>query len=156
MHIIDLYRSIYNVCMSNYILMKILALYNYFSICISAPSPPYLLRILLTSLRGSEYIVELNWLPPINPNGVITRYKIEYTTNSDFTTTNGIEHICTRNNLTYYNWTITDLEFSTYYIRVRAVNSANNDTSKYLVSEPSNVIKKCLENKTCTGKAVRL
>ena len=154
MHIIDLYRSIYNVCMSNYILMKILALYNYFSICISAPSPPYLLRILLTSLRDSECIVELNWLPPINPNGVITHYKIEYSTNSDFTRINGTG--LTQNNLTYYNWTITDLEFSTYYIRVRAVNSANNDTSKYLVSEPSNVIKKCLENKTCTGKAVRL
>ena len=81
--------------------------------------------------------VELNWLPPVNPNGVIT-YEIEYTTNSAFTTISGI--VLTQNNLTHNNWT--GPEFPTYYMRVRAVNSANTDTG--IMSEPSNVIKLCL------------
>ena len=88
--------------------------------------------------RGIENRVELNWLPPVNPNGVITSYNIEYTTNSAFTTIS--ETVLTKNSLTHYNWT--GPEFPTYYMRVRAVNSANTDTGT--MSEPSNVIKRCL------------
>ena len=102
----------------------------------SVPSPPRLLR----KARDIKNGVELNcsWLPPVNPNGVITSYEIEYTTNSTFTTTNG--SLPTKNSLTHYNWT--GSEFPTYYMRVRAVNSANTDTGT--MSKPSNVIEMCL------------
>ena len=100
----------------------------------SVPSPPSLLRI----TRDIENGVELNWLPPVNPNGVITSYEIEYTTNSAFTTIS--RTVLTQNSLTHYNWT--GPEFPTYYMRVRAVNSANTDTGT--MSEPSNVLEICL------------
>ena len=80
----------------------------------------------------------MNWLPPVNPNGVIISYEIEDTTNSTFTTISGT--VLTQNSLTHYNWT--GPEFPTYYMRVRAVNSVNTDTGT--MSEPSNVIKLCL------------
>ena len=107
----------------------------------SVPNPPRLLR----KIRDIENGVELNWLPPVNPNGVITSYEIEYTTNSTFTTIR--ETILTKNSLLHYNWT--EPEFPTYYMRVRAVNSANTDTGT--MSEPSNVIELCLgtERGTC-------
>ena len=100
----------------------------------SVPSPPRLLRI----TRNIENGVELNWLPPVNPNGVITSYEIEYTTNIIFTTISGT--VLIQNSLTHYNWT--GPEFPTYYMRVRAVNSANTDTGT--MSEPSNVLEICL------------
>ena len=100
----------------------------------SVPSPPRLLRI----TRDIENGVEFNWLPPVNPNGVITSYEIEYTTNSTFTTIS--ETVLTQNSSTHYNWT--GPEFHTYYMRVRAVNSTNTDTGT--LSEPSNVIELCL------------
>ena len=102
----------------------------------SVPSPPRLLRI----TRDIENGVELNWLPPVNPNGVITSYEIEYTTNSTFTTISGTVTVLTKNSLTHYNWR--GAEFPTHYMRVRAVNSANTDTGT--MSEPSNVIELCL------------
>ena len=80
----------------------------------------------------------MNWLPPVNPNGVNTSYEIEYTTNSTFTTISGT--VLTQNSLTHYNWT--GPEFPTHYMRVRAVNSANTDTGT--MSEPSNVLEICL------------
>ena len=88
--------------------------------------------------RNIENGVELSWLPPVNPNGVIISYEIEYTTNSAFTTINETE--LTQNSLTHYNWT--GPEFPTYYMRVRAVTSSNTDTGR--MSEPSNNIKLCL------------
>ena len=100
----------------------------------SVPSPPRLLRI----TRDFENGVELNWLPPVNLNGLITSYEIEYTTNNTFTTISGI--VLSPNSLTHYNWT--GPEFPTYYMRVRGVNSANTDTGT--MSEPSNVIELCL------------
>ena len=100
----------------------------------SVPSPPRLLRI----TRNIENGVELNWLPPVNPNGVITSYEIEYTTNIIFTTISGT--VLIQKSLTHYNWT--GPEFPTYYMRVRAVNSANTDTGT--TSEPSNVLEICL------------
>ena len=78
----------------------------------------------------------MNWLPPVNPNGAIISYATE-STNSTFTTAN--KTVLTHNS-THYNWT--GPEFPTYYMRVRAVNSANTDTGT--MSEPSNVIELCL------------
>ena len=88
--------------------------------------------------RNIDNGVELNWLPPVNPNGVITSYEIEYTTNSAFTTIS--RTVLTKNSSTHYNWT--GPEFPTHYMRVRAVNSVNTDTGT--MSEPSNVIELCL------------
>ena len=109
----------------------------------SVPSTPRQLRI----TRGIENGVELNWLPPVNPNGVIT-YEIEYTTNSTFTIIGGT--VLTQNNLTHYNWTGPEFEFPTYFMRVRAVNSANTDTGT--MSEPSNVLEQCLGTERGTYK----
>ena len=114
----------------------------------SVPSPPRLLSI----TRDIEHGVELNWLPPVNPNGVITSYEIEYTTNSNFTTISGT--VLTQNSLTHYNWT--GPEFPTYYMRVRAVNSADSDVDP--ISEPSNVFKICLgkEKGSCITRIIHI
>ena len=111
----------------------------------SVPSPPRLLRI----TRNIDNGVELNWLPPVNPNGVITSYEIEYTTNSTFTTFS--RTVLTQNSLTHYNWTGPEFQFPTYYMRVRAVNSANTDTGT--MSESSNVIELCLGTERGTNNA---
>ena len=61
--------------------------------------------------------VELNWIPPREPNGEL-HYIIQY----GFNTTN------TTSNLTYYNLTGL-VNGTTYNITVMAVNSAGNSTS---------------------------
>ena len=61
--------------------------------------------------------VELNWIPPREPNGEL-HYIIQYGSN----TTN------TASNLTYYNLTGL-VNGTTYNITVMAVNSAGNSTS---------------------------
>ena len=63
--------------------------------------------------------IELNWIPPREPNGDIRHYIIKYTTQ------NGTQQeINTTNNTNYYN--LTGLERGQTYnnIRVVAVNSA--------------------------------
>ena len=62
--------------------------------------------------------IELNWIPPREPNGDIRHYIIKYTTQD------GTEKkLNTENNINYYN--LTGLERGqTYTIRVVAVNSA--------------------------------
>ena len=63
--------------------------------------------------------IELNWIPPREPNGDIQHYIIKYTTQ------NGTQQeINTANNINYYN--LTGLERGQTYnnIRVVAVNSA--------------------------------
>ena len=62
--------------------------------------------------------IELNWIPPREPNGDIRHYIIKYTTQ------NGIQQeINTANNINYYN--LTGLERGqTYNITVVAVNAA--------------------------------
>ena len=125
-------------CIKGYIYLYILYIYNATSAFIIFKFPVPSLPRLLRTARDIENGVELNWLPPVNPNGVITSYVIEYGTNSIFTTISGT--VLTQKSLTHYNWT--GPEFPTYYMRVRAVTSANTDTVS--MSEPSNVIKLCL------------
>ena len=71
----------------------------------------------------------------------------KYTTNSTFTTISGT--VLTQNSLTHYNWT--GPEFPTYYMRVRAVNSANTNIGT--MSKPSNVIELCLGIERGTNNA---
>ena len=63
--------------------------------------------------------IELNWIPPIEPNGKIQYYIINYTTQNGTKQT-----INTTNNINYYN--LTGLERGQIYnnITVVAVNSA--------------------------------
>ena len=80
----------------------------------TAPSPPRHLTI----TRVFDDGIELNWIPPREPNGDIRHYIIKYTTQ------NGTQQeINTTNNTNYYN--LTGLERGqTYNITVVAVNSA--------------------------------
>ena len=80
----------------------------------TAPSPPRH----LTVTRVCDDGIELNWIPPREPNGDIRHYIIKYTTqNKTQNKTN------TGNNTNYYN--LTGLERGqTYNITVVAVNSA--------------------------------
>ena len=81
----------------------------------TAPSPPRH----LTRTRVFDDGIELNWIPPREPNGDIRHYIIKYTTQ------NGTQQeINTTNNINYYN--LTGLERGQTYnnITVVAVNSA--------------------------------
>ena len=80
------------------------------------PTPPREVRITRMFQDG----VELNWLPPTEPNGEV-HYVIYYTPEG------GTEQsISTGNNLTHYN--LTGLEINRMYINitVQAVNSASS------------------------------
>ena len=81
----------------------------------TAPSPPRHFTI----TRVCDDGIELNWIPPREPNGDIRHYIIKYTTQ------NGTQQeINITNNINYYN--LTGLERGQTYnnITVVAVNSA--------------------------------
>ena len=80
----------------------------------TVPSPPRDLTI----TRLFDDGIELNWIPPREPNGDIRHYVIKYTTQ------NGTQQeINTTNNINFYN--LTGLERGqTFNITVVAVNSA--------------------------------
>ena len=100
------------------------ALYNCISVSCTVystdPSPPRKLSVSRVFDNG----IELNWLPPTEPNGEVLHYVIDYTpeggTKQSFTT---------ENNLTHYN--LTGLEMNSVYtnIAVQAVNSAGHGRS---------------------------
>ena len=76
-----------------------------------APSQPRLLTVTTTVTQG----LELNWIPPKQPNGPIL-YQLNYGTNTTQFTT-----VDTAGDDTYYN--LTGLQQNTtYYIRVVAVS----------------------------------
>ena len=79
------------------------------------PSPPRYLTI----NRVCDDGIELNWIPPREPNGDIQHYIIKYTT-PDGTQ----QEIDTTNNINYYNLTGLERGQTYHIIRVVAVNSA--------------------------------
>ena len=79
------------------------------------PSPPRHLTI----SRVCDDRIELNWIPPKEPNGDIQHYIIKYTT-QDGTQ----QEINTTNNTNYYNLTGLESGYTYNNIRVVAVNSA--------------------------------
>ena len=83
----------------------------------TGPSCP---RKLTISSASSKWI-ELNWIPPIEPNGDIQHYRIKYTTQNG---TQLMHMINTGNNTNYYNLTGLDRKQTLYEIRLVAVNSA--------------------------------
>ena len=75
-------------------------------------SPPRNVTITGVFQKG----IQLNWIPPKDPNGDIMCYNIRYTTPG------GPKQVDTPSNINYYN--LTDLtEGQTYTIRVAAFNS---------------------------------
>ena len=80
----------------------------------TGPSRP---RILTIS-RASGKWIELNWIPPREPNGDIRHYIIKYTA-QDGTQ----QRINTGNNINYYNLTGLKRKQTFYEIRVIAVNA---------------------------------
>ena len=93
----------------------------------SAPTAPRL----LTVVRSTSTSVDLNWIPPRHPNGVI-HYEIQYSTNENFV---GSTTVNTTSNRTYH--TVSDVpEFPQHYFRVVAVNSAGvgNSSSSNIVT----------------------
>ena len=89
----------------------------------SAPSPPRMLTVTGTP-TGST--VELNWLPPLHPNGAI-HYEIEY----EPAMTLGDPVITGHSSSPYFTLTL-----PSYTVRVRAVNSKGSATSGDLVVNP--------------------
>ena len=89
----------------------------------------------LTVVRNTSTSVDLNWIPPLHPNGVI-HYEIEYGKSENFLPNKTI--INTGSDNTYY--TVNGVsELSRYYFRVLSVNTAG-------VGRPSssNVVNVCL------------
>ena len=113
----------------------------------SAPSPP---RILTVTGTPSGSTVELNWLPPLHPNGAI-HYEIEceQTLTPGFTTVIGGTDL-------YFTLTLPK-EFLTYNVRVVAVNTQDSR------SGASNIVSVCPGRNrgmcmvyTCTNVYARL
>ena len=79
------------------------------------PSPPRY----LTVTRVFDDGIELNWIPPREPNGDIRHYIIKYTTRDGTQ-----QEINTTNNINYYNLTGLERGQAYHIITVVAVNSA--------------------------------
>ena len=100
----------------------------------SAPTAPRL----LTVVRSTSTSVDLNWIPPRHPNGVI-HYEVEHSTSENFVQSTTIN---TGTNSTYH--TVSDVpEFPQLYFRVMAVNSAGAGRS------PSSNVAVCLGMEGC-------
>ena len=84
----------------------------------TVPSPPRYVTI----TRVFDDGIELNWIPPREPNGDIRHYIIKYTTQTK--TRHCQVEINTTNNINYYNSTGLEREETCNNITVVAVNSA--------------------------------
>ena len=90
----------------------------------SAPSPP---RLLTMTGAPTGSTVELNWLPPLHPNGAI-HYEIEYEpamTPADTVIAGSTSNL-------YFTLTLPN-EFLSYNVRVTAVNSQGQAKSSVLL-----------------------
>ena len=91
----------------------------------TAPSPPRHLTI----TRVCDDGIELNWIPPREPNGDIRHYTIKY-----FTQDETPQEINTTNNINYYNLTGLKRRQTYHIIRVVAVNSAGGGKSSQFIT----------------------
>ena len=97
--------------------MTTYALYSESPVVLSshaAPSPPRMLTIIGNTTSNT---VELNWLPPLHPNGAI-HYEIEY----EPAMTPGDPVNAGNSSSPYFTLTLPN-EFLTYSVRVAAVNT---------------------------------
>ena len=82
----------------------------------------------LTVVGSTSTSVDLNWIPPLHPNGVI-HYEIEYSTSENFVQNETINN--TGSNKTHY--VLSGLTPGIqYYVRVTARNSAGAKSSNVL------------------------
>ena len=97
-----------------------------FTIHPTGPSPPRHLSV----TRVLENGIELNWLPPTEPNGEVLHYVIYYTPEGGTEQSND-----TGSNLTHYN--LTGLERNRVYINiaVQAVNSAGRSDRSAVIAQ---------------------
>ena len=86
----------------------------------TAPSPP---RMLTRIGAPTGSTVELNWLPPLHPNGAI-HYEIEY----EPATASGDPVNAGSSSSLYFNLTLPN-EFLSYNVRVTAVNTKESQTN---------------------------
>ena len=98
----------------------------YFTVCPKGSSSPRHLSV----TRVFEDEIELNWLPPTEPNGEVLHYVIYYTPEGDTE-----QSINTGSNLTHYN--LTGLERNRVYtnIAVQAVNSAGRSNRSAVIAQ---------------------
>ena len=91
----------------------------------TAPTPPMYLSV----TRALENEIELNWLPPTEPNGEV-HYVIYYTPEGG-----SEQNSSTGSNLTHYN--LTGLERNMVYtnIAVQAVNSAGRSDRSAVIAQ---------------------
>ena len=94
----------------------------FIAIC-TVPSPP---RMMTMTGAPTGSIVELNWLPPLHPNGVI-HYEIEY----ELAMTPGDPVNAGSSSSPYFTLTLPN-EFLTYNVRVAAVNTQGQAQSDIL------------------------
>ena len=90
-----------------------------------------------------EAVIELNWLPPTEPNGEV-HYVIYYTPEG------GTEQsIDTGSNLTHYN--LTGLERNRVYtnIAVQAVNILGRSNRSVAIAPPGELLHRITPQKTC-------
>ena len=106
----------------------------------SVPTAPRL----LTVVRSTSTSVELNWIPPRHPNGVI-HYEIDYSTNESFVDSTTI-NIASNN--TYHTVPVVP-ELPRHYFRVVAVNSVGVGSSS-----SSNVVDVCFGTNICEFPSV--
>ena len=90
------------------------------------PTVPSPMRMLTVTRQPNGITIELNWLPPVHPNGAI-RYEIEYET----AMTPGDPVNAGNSSSPYFNLTLPN-EFLTYNVRVAAVNTQGSTRSSTL------------------------
>ena len=90
----------------------------------TAPSPP---RMLIMTGAPTGSTVELNWIPPLHPNGAI-HYEIEY----ELATASGDPVNAGSSSSPYFTLTLPN-EFQSYNVRVAAVNSQGRANSNVLL-----------------------
>ena len=93
----------------------------------TVPSPP---RMLTTNGEPTGSTIELNWLPPLHPNGAI-HYEIEY----EPAVTPGDTVNAGSSSIPYFTLTLPN-EFLTYNVRVTAVNTQGQAQSSVITVCP--------------------
>ena len=109
----------------------------------TAPSPP---RMLTMTGEPTGSTVELNWLPPLHPNGAI-HYEIEY----EPAVTPGDPVNAGSSSSPYFTLTLPN-ELQTYNVRVAAVNTQGQATSDTITiqTEKGMYVYMCTEIPECT------
>ena len=110
--------------------MHALYICSYFPVChvpiIAIPTAPFPPRMLTTTGAPTGSTVELNWLPPLHPNGAI-HYEIEY----EPAMTPGGPVNAGNSSSPYFTLTLPN-EFLTYNVSVAAVNTNSSTQSSFL------------------------